>query len=213
MSALDQREIATIKRATELVLSAIKRTFPDDFDRRCIYAAAGMKHLLASLGTNAHIHAGDFCALVVSKDGLRASMQGFGGATYGKTFSHYWLETPKVLIDLAPHLLPKGSSFAAAPIPVLAWDKAKPIYIALRYRTLERYAPDAIMMLPKDVADRMSSFLSDISERWARHMSSPPNQFWLLTSEKDLERASRRDVWAAGVLRFEREVDPATLPF
>lgn len=63
-------------------------------------------------------------ALVVSKEGLHASMQGFGGATYGKTFSHYWLETPKVLIDLAPHLLPKGSSLAAAPIPVLVWDKA-----------------------------------------------------------------------------------------
>lgn len=194
MSGPDRREIAAVERAAALVLRTLKRTFPEDFDRRCIYAAAGTNHLLASAGIDARIHAGDFCALVVSKEGSRASMQGFGGATDELTFSHYWVETPDLLIDLGPHLLPRGSSFAAAPIPVLARNQAEPIYAALRYRVLESYAPNAGMLFPRDIADRMSSFLSDMSERWTQRKGSPSTSFWLLTGEMDLERASRRDV-------------------
>lgn len=212
MTELSRKVFVTVERATSLVLRTLKRTFPDDFDRRCFYAAAGTRHLLGSAGIDARIHAGDFCALVVSKDGSRAGLQGFGGATESLTFSHYWVETASLLVDLGPHLLPKGSSFPAAPIPILAWNKHEPLLSAFRYRLLERYLPDAEMRFPEDISLRMTSFLSNLSERWARKRSST-SVAWLLTSENEAIRAARRDVWAAGVLRFEREVNTASLPF
>lgn len=212
MSDLDRKEIARVERATSVVLRALKHAFPDNYDQRCIYAAAGIKYLLEATGMDARIYAGDFLALVVSKDGSHASMQGFGGATGELAFSHYWVETPRLLIDLGPHLLPRGSRFSAAPIPVLAWNKTEPLYLALRYRALERYAPNAQMLLSSDIAERMADFLADTAVRWARQKGPPPTSTWLLTDKRALEKAARRDVWATSVLRFEREADSVSLP-
>jgi hypothetical protein len=213
MTVPDRRVIATVKRASSIVLRALKRTFPEDFDRRCIYAAAGIKHLLTSAGIDARMCGGDFLALVVSKDGSRAMMQGFGGASGELNFSHYWVETPRLLVDLGLHLLPRGSSFPAVAMPVLAWDKAEPLYTALRYRALEIYAPDAKMSSPDDITQRMSVFLDDIEKRGLQKRNSSTFPVWLLTGESSLHREARRDVWASAVLRFEREADISNLPF
>lgn len=213
MSDTARRDLVLVEHASSLVLGCLKRTFPSDYDRRCIYAAAGIKHLLSGSGIDARLHAGDFLALVVSCDGSRASMQGFGGGDSLEAYSHYSVETPQYLVDLGPHLLPKGSRFAAAPLPLLCWDKSDPVPIALRYRAAQRYAPDAKMLFPAAIADRMSGFLDDLGERWMARWSPTSSSPWMLTGEESLQRAARRDIWAKGVLRFEREADPAMLPF
>ena len=204
MKAAEVGTLGAIERAVAIVLRGLKRTFPDDYDRRCMYAAAGIKHLLSATGTDARIHAGDFLALVVSRDESRASMQGFRGSTGGEAFSHYWVETPRLLIDLGPHLLPRGSSFPAADMPIIAWDKTQPLPLAFRYRVLERYAPNAAMLLPTDIADRMGAFLADMELRSQQRSSIATAPTWLLTGEQSLQRAARRDEWARGALRFER---------
>lgn len=210
-----RRDLILVERASALVLRCLRRAFPDDYDRRCIYAAAGLKHLLSGAGMDARLHAGDFLALVVARDGSRAGLQGFGGGDGREAYSHYWVETPRRLVDLDPHLLPRSSSFAAAPLPLICWDKGDPAPIALHYRAAQRYAPDATMRFPAPIADRMSNFLDELGGRWMERSgaTSSSSWSWMLTGEGSLRLAARRDVWAKGVLRFEREIDPASLPF
>jgi hypothetical protein len=87
--------------------------------------------------------------------------------------------------------------------------------MALRYRAAQRYAPDATMRFPAPIADRMSNFLDELGGRWMDRSgaTSSSSWSWMLTGEGSLRLAARRDVWAKGVLRFEREIDPASLPF
>lgn len=75
--------------------------------------------------------------------------------------------------------------------------------------TMERVTSLVLRTL---IARRMTSFLSDISERWVRGGTSTPVA-WLRTRKNEANRAACRDVWAAGVLRFEREANTASLPF
>lgn len=213
MSDVDRRDLALVERASALVVRSLKRTFPDDYDRRCLYAAAGIKHLLSASGIDARVHAGDFLALVVSRDGSRARMQGFGGADGSQAHSHYWVETPQHLVDVGPHLLTRGSSYPAASLPLLCWNKDEPLPIALRYRAVERYAPDARMRFPAEIADRMTAFLDELGARWTSMSGAGSSSAWMLTGEASLDRAARKDMWAKGVLRFEREANPTMLPF
>lgn len=115
MNAAGRRDVILAERAGALVPRRLRRTFPDDYERRCIYAAAGTRHLLVASGVDARLHAGDFLALVISEDGSRAAMQGFGDGDGAEAYSHYWVETPRHFVDIGPDLLPRGSSFVAAP--------------------------------------------------------------------------------------------------
>lgn len=159
-------ELASAKRALSVTLRALRSAFPDDHDRRCLYAAAGLQRLLDRVRIDARIQGGDFMALVVSKGGDRPSMQGFGRSEAWAEVSYYWVETPELLLDVGPHLLTRSSSFPAAGIPLLAWNKKEDLPVALRYRTRERYDRDTMMILPGEIASKMKAFLDDVGRRW-----------------------------------------------
>lgn len=161
---------------------------------------------------DARVHAGDFLALVVSRDGERAAIQGFGGGGM-EAHSRYWVETPQHLIDVGPHLLAKGSSLPAAPLPILWRNKSEPLPLALRHRVVQRYAPDATMVFPAPIATRMSAFLDDLAGRWLAKSGAEAPLTAVLTGDDALLRFARRGVWARGAQRLQGEADPTMLPF
>jgi len=159
------------------------------------------------------VHGGDFLSLVVSKDGRQATMQGYGNAEAVGEVSHYWVETPGLHLDLGPHLLPRACRFPAAEIPFLAWRKSHPLPAALRYRTRDRYDPYGPMTFPDDIARRMELFLADVAARWEARQGSLPSPTWFLMDAQSLRQAATRDMWARGVVHFERRSGSQTLPF
>jgi hypothetical protein len=69
----------TIIRALSVVDRALRKEFPGDFDKRCMYAASASCVLLHEAGFDSTIAGADFLAFVVSTSGHRAGMQGLGG--------------------------------------------------------------------------------------------------------------------------------------
>lgn len=148
-------------RRLERVLTVIERTlrneFPEDFPKRCAYAACGIRALLADAGIHAELVGGDFAAFVVSPDGLRAGVQGFG---FGQDqCSHFWLETSGRLIDIGPYFLPRESSYPVVPMPAVAWDLAHALPLFLRYRIRERFDGNALMSMIPAVNERCERFV------------------------------------------------------
>ena len=65
---------ADFVRILGVVDAALRVTFPDDYDARCMYAAFGVRDLVRAAGQPAEILSGDFLCFSVSKDGREALM-------------------------------------------------------------------------------------------------------------------------------------------
>jgi hypothetical protein len=104
--------ISTITRTLYVVDCSLRKEFPEDFYKRCMYAAFGSTALLQDAGYEANIVGGDFLAFVVAKSEQRAGLQGFGLGTDQP--SHFWVEVDNTIVDVGPHYLPEDSRFPAA---------------------------------------------------------------------------------------------------
>lgn len=129
------------ERILAVVDAALRATFPDDFDARCMYAAFGVRDMLREAGQPAEILAGDFLCFSVSKDGQEALMEGFGAHATTPP-SHFWVEAAGRRLDLGPSYLPRRSRLDAAAIPPLNWGLSEPLPVYLRYRERQRWHPD-----------------------------------------------------------------------
>ncbi len=76
-----------------------------------------------------------------------------------------------------------------------------------------RDALKSLLRFPNEIADRMTAFLDELGARWTSRSGAGSSSAWILTGEASFDRAARKDMWAKGVLRFERETNPAMLPF
>lgn len=199
-------------RLLGVVVRNLRREFPDDFYKRCHYAAFAMRALLLDAGVEAEIVGGDFVAFIVSRDGTRAGMQGFG---FGKEqCSHFWVIAEGRLFDVGPHLLPSDSSYPVAAMPLVAWDMEATLPAYLRYRPLQRFPAAAVMSSVLEQNARCARFIANCRSRAASQLAGAKPLSWLLTGASATDTtARRRDPWAMGALRFARMTSLSELPF
>lgn len=203
---------SVIARALYVVDRALRSEFPDDYDKRCLYAAFGTCALIQDAGFEANIAGGEFLAFVVSKSGQRAGLQGFGANPAQP--SHYWVEVEGTIVDLGPHYLPRGSSFPAEPMPIVAWRPGSELPRYLRYRTTIRYAPDAELQSDGVITVRKEAFVSKCQSRYKAQVGQPKLPVWLLSGSVSFDAAVlRRDTWARNAKTFANGIEESQLPF
>lgn len=201
-----------VARAVAVVDRSLRRIFPADYDKRCMYAAFGLQSLLKRSGVLANIVGGDFLAFVVARSGDRAGMQGFGFGNDGP--SHYWVETEELLLDFGPHYLPVSSSFDAAPMPFVAWRHSEPLPHVVRYKPTISYAPGAELLSTSEIMARMAEFIADCNRRYTAQMGQPKPPTWMLSDIDGLAAAAKfGDPWAQGSLLFLSRTKVEDLPF
>ncbi|CAN7440941.1 hypothetical protein LJR164_002870 [Phenylobacterium sp. LjRoot164] len=195
-----------------VVVRSLRKEFPEDFYKRCYYAAFAMRALLLDGGVEAEIVGGDVVAFIVSRDGGRASMQGFGFGA--EQCSHFWVEADGRLLDVGPYLLPEDASYPVSSIPLVAWDLATPFPAYLRYRRVQRFPADAVMSALPEQNARCDRFIAACRSRAASHIAGSKPLTWLLTDPNATVAAARRhDSWAIGAIGFARMTNISDLPF
>lgn len=203
---------SVITRTLSVVDKALRKEFPGDYDKRCLYAAFATCALLQDAGFDAALAGGDFVAFVVASSGERAGLQGFG---YGSTEpSHYWVEVEDTIVDLGPHYLPRGSSFPVSPMPLIAWRLADELPLYLRYRAHMRYDPAVQLQSDPAIMARKDRFVSECRAKYRAQMGQPKLPRWLLTGpDAVLAAALAGDSWAQNALRFASGIDESQIPF
>lgn len=201
-----------LERTLAVVDRALRREFPTDFHKRCMYAAFAIKTLLRDQGIDAQIVGGDFASFVISPDLAEPSFQGFG---YGEIdCSHFWVETEDRLIDLGPSYLPLESREPIVAMPAAAWELTHPLPNYLRYRAKLRFPEEALMNPDPAINARNERFIEQCRARLANGGGATGLSTWILTSDTSLEAAAKRkDRWAIGASKFETWADPSKLPF
>lgn len=186
--------------------------FPADYYKRCMYASFGLSALLNDEGIGAQIIGGDFLCAVVSKDGSRMTLQGFG-AQYGGPPSHFWVEAQGMLLDLGPMYLPFESSFPASSLPVLLWPVAMKLPDFIAYRERVRYSEE-VENLDSEIRRRNDEFVAHCRETSRTCASHVSLETWQLKDFNSLHQAATRgDMWARAVVVFLRRSLKAEFPF
>jgi hypothetical protein len=202
-----------IARSLAIVDKALRAAFPDDFDKRCMYAAFGLRSLLQEAGLSPEIVGGEFLCLALSPDGKRATLQGFGKPNSQEP-SHYWVELGKTLIDVGPHYLPRNSSHPSVPIPFVRWSLAAPLPRFLRYRAVIRYDPHVTLVSDAEILNRMDDFLARCQQENQAATGEVKLPTWQLKDMASLQYAAQRgDPWARGTSMFLRHSATIQLPF
>ncbi|MBP1843906.1 hypothetical protein J2046_002164 [Rhizobium petrolearium] len=190
-----------VARSFSIVDRALRRSFPADYHKRCMYAAFGMQTLLSDFGHDASIQGGDAVTFMVSRSGHQAGMQGFAHAQEGH--AHYWVVAAGWLIDIGPHYLPRDSGYPAAEVPLVCWEIAGGLPPFLRYRVLEDFGPLTGLAATNEIHERMELFIGQCRSKAGNLIGQPKLPTWLLTSREAVERSAKQgDVWAKGALRF-----------
>ncbi|MDA9489562.1 hypothetical protein [Bradyrhizobium sp. CCBAU 11361] len=201
-----------IARTLAIVDKSLRSDFPNDYQKRCMYAAFGASALLQDAGHPAAIVGGDFVAFVVATSGERAGLQGFG---FGKDEpSHFWVTLDNTIIDLGPHYLPRDSRYPAQPLPLVAWSPASRLPKYLRYRAEIEYDPAVRLNSTPEIEKRMDTFVARCRKRFAEQRGQPKLPRWVLMGEASLaEAAAGGDAWAQNALRFAAGIGDEELPF
>ncbi|MHC2483456.1 hypothetical protein [Rhizobium leguminosarum] len=190
-----------VARSFSVVDRALRRSFPTDYYKRCMYTAFGMQTLLSDYGHEASIQGGDAVTFMVSRSGQQAGMQGFANAAEGH--AHYWVVAAGRLIDIGPHYLPQDSSFPAAAVPLICWDLSGDLPPFLRYRVLEDFGPLTALVTTEEIHERMETFIGQCRSKVRNLVGQPKLPTWLLTCREAVEqRAAQNDVWAKAALCF-----------
>jgi len=204
-----------VTRSLAIVDKALRATFPDDFDRRCMYAAFGLRQLLQEAGQTVQIVGGQFLCLVVSPDGRRATFQGFGmPSSQAPEPSHYWVEVGQTLVDLGPHYLPRRSSHRAAPMPLLRWSLQTNLPSFLRYKEAVRYDQHVELIADSAISKRMDNFLLRCQQESRNATGDVKLPSWQFRDMASLQYAvQRHDAWARAAMSFIKTRPTVLLPF
>ncbi|MDX0980297.1 hypothetical protein GOE03_30970 [Sinorhizobium medicae] len=190
-----------VVRSFSVVDRALRRTFPGDYHKRCLYAAFGMQALLSDFGHAASIQGGDAATFMVLQSEDQAGMQGFANAAEGQ--AHYWVVAAGQLVDIGPHYLPQDSSFAAATVPLVCWELAQGFPTFLRYRALEDFGSVTALVATNEIHARMESFIGHCRTKVNQQLGQPKLPTWILTDHQAVDaHAKRGDSWARGALQF-----------
>lgn len=185
---------------------ALRQVFPNDFHKRCMYAAIATATLLQEAGVEAHVVGGDFLCLMVSRNGRNMNGQGFGSSS-SPAPSHYWTVAKGLMIDLGPSYLVHESSFPAVEPPIVRWRQTAPLPGFLAYRARTENAHDAPLD-DRAIQRRLEGFLSHCRALRSSGVAIATLRHWQLKDFASLKIAARaRDPWAiAAAHAFRRGV-------
>lgn len=190
----------------------LRNSFPDDYDARCLYSACAIHTILKSKSVKAIIVGGNVGAFTLSADGREALLEGFGGGDIAQP-SHYWVEANGVILDPGVSYLPKRSRMSAVSMPMIAWIKNNALPNYLQYIEKIRYAEEAEYIFPDDIANRVAEFIRRCEKRYTSRTAKKKLPTWLLSNQKDLDKAARSgDRWARGAVRFQSMDSAPTIP-
>ncbi|MCS2611148.1 hypothetical protein [Halomonas dongshanensis] len=190
----------------------LRNSFPDDYDARCLYSACAIQTILKSKRVKAIIVGGNVGAFTLSTDGREALLEGFGGGDITQP-SHYWVEANGVILDPGVSYLPKRSRMSAVSMPMIAWTKNNALPKYIQYIEKVRYAEEAEYIFPSDIANRVAEFIARCEKRYTSRTAKKKLSTWLLTNQKDLDKAARSgDRWATGAIRFQSMGSVPTIP-
>lgn len=200
----------TISRVMAVVDTSLREFFPSDYHSRCMYAAIGLAALLEEEGVSSQVVGGDFLCAVISKDGKRRNLQGYGPSPTGAP-THFWVRTHGLLLDLGPTYLPARSSFPLAKLPVLRWDLENPLPDYVDYSETQRYA--GIRFDDLQLQKRADAFRACCKAKMQSCGESIALQAWELRNRQSLVAAAKNsDFWAKAMLRFLRAGARAEIP-
>ena len=203
----------TIDRVFHTVDQELRQSFPDDYWKRCMYAASATKTLLEKLGKNSIVVSGDFIGFVVSPDSKTASFRGFASAE--NSAAHLWVECENTLLDIMPFYLPddnenQNSMCKLAPI---AWNQKERLPPAISYIVKTRYAVDFKFRGMPGYQEKITAFSDACVERMAQTRRVKPHFNWVLSDSKILSvMANIRDPWAMSLVKYENMPNPPTKP-
>lgn len=191
------------RRALRVVDKALRDFFPNDYFKRCMYAAFGIRDVLRARGIAAEIVGGDFKCFMLSRDRQGHAMDGFGGSKQGGLPSHFWLECEGFLLDLGPHYLPKKSKHPFVAAPAVRWRLRASLPNFIQYQPTQRYGRKTVLASTNEVNARMAVFV-ELCCKLDRSTKPLPSRWdWELTDMASVESAaSRGDRWAQGAIRY-----------
>ncbi|WP_373226265.1 hypothetical protein [Enterobacter cloacae complex sp. ESBL7] len=188
----------------------MKKSFPDDYDARCLYSACAIHSIFVNQGIKSSIIGGNLGALTLSIDGNKALIEGFGGGDETHP-SHYWVEANGIIFDINVSYLPKRSRLQAVAMPMVAWSKNIPLPNCLHYVEKIRYSEDVKIRFPDEIAIRMQDFIDLCKKRYYSNVANKRLGTWLLSNPTGLNNAARTgDKWARGAIRFQ-EINSASI--
>lgn len=192
----------SIARIAFVVEKSLKKYFPDDYDKRCMYAAFGMHALAKKQKHDSIIVAGGFAALTVALDNSNAAYQGYNDGD--GEFGHYWCEIDGHTVDLGPSFLPVSSRFPAANAPLVMWPLTKELPASLRYAPKIRYHTDVQPHMADDIMERLEGFLKVCDQKFAALHGQPKTKSWVLSGPIALSAAAKSgDLWASASERVQ----------
>lgn len=77
-----------IARCATMIDKSLRKSFPNDYHARCLYAALGMHRLATRSGCNSEMVGGDFSALTVALDRSQARFQGYSRTDGDGEYAH-----------------------------------------------------------------------------------------------------------------------------
>lgn len=198
-------------RALAITDASLRTFFPNDFYKRCMYAAFGLSALLQDAGISTRIIGGDFLCALVSTDGMQMSLQGFGSFNQNEP-SHFWVEARGFMLDLGPTYLPYESSFPAPSPPILRRPISTPQPNFLCYREKVRFSKEFEISTP-EIRQRIIEFIDHCRRiNQSKADRALPNM-WLLKDYQSLQHAAnKRDPWAIAAIRFLNKSLKAEFP-
>lgn len=168
----------------------LRNSFPDDYDARCLYSACAIHTILKRKSVKTIIVGGNVGVFTLSADGREVLLEGFGGGDIAQP-SHYWIEANGLILDLGVSYLPKRSHMSAVSMPMIAWMKNNPLPNYLQYIDKIRYAEEVEYIFPDDITNRVPEFIRRCEKRYASRTAKKKLPTWLLTNQKDLDKAAR----------------------
>lgn len=202
----------TIERILFVVDRCLRKTFPDDYDARCMYGARAIEALLNDNNFDAHLCGGNVAALVVSKHADKSGFDGFGGGTDGP--SHYWVSVGNKIVDLGPSYLPKKSKIKVMSLPFISWSDRTRLPDYLRYDTQINFQPLAPLDTSEDIEARMNNFIARCRNRFASQKGNPKLTNWILRDQKTLEQAAQdKNPWALQMTLYPERISKVPEPF
>ncbi|HYZ48529.1 MAG TPA: hypothetical protein VE567_06505, partial [Sphingomonas sp.] len=196
-------DLEQIEHVLAVVEACLCETFPQDFFRRCAFAAFGLRALLQDAGIDAVLVGGQFAALVVTPEDGRLALQGFKSGP--DLYPHLWVEAADRLIDLGPYLLAFGSDYPVVPMPFLAWSMSAPLPGGLRYKAQRRLPAGHPMSNDSAVNRQCDAFVDRCLELAIARDQRPRLPGWIATDYATLlAAAGRDDPWARGAMHFEQ---------
>ena len=202
-----------VERSLAIVDRALRQSFPDDYHKRCMYAAFGLQAMLKDLGFEPDILGGDMLAFMVSRSERQGGMQGFAGSVDGH--AHYWLEVEGRLVDVGPHYLPRDADYPAATVPFVSWSIQEPLPPFLRYRIGGNFGSKTVLLSDEIINERMDKFVAICRRKLKGQVGQPKPPYWVLSGTASLlHHGAEGDPWVRNAMRFATMREAvAGLPF